>query len=208
MISSALIPLLTPPHGPLQLLSRHVEHTFQVIQPQHLRGVVVTAVKSPPVALLCTGKTTHVVFGHAELLVGSTWSYAVNEHGKPVDFWKCNHLTEAYRLATVELKGRFCKSNMTMEVSQLSTALHLKALSEIAFDIKAPDGEVGVLRIPGGGAFIKDHCRISDFYGASAPDTFPLSYDTLTEASALKCMGSNWRNLIATTHDFKVWKPK
>ena len=164
-----------------------------------------TTVKSPPVALLCTGKTTHVVFGHAELDVGSTWSYAVNEHGEPVDFRKGNHLTEVYRLATVELNGRFCKSNMTMEVSQLSTALHLKALSAIVFGEKPFSDAVGVLRVPGGGAFIKDHCRISEFYGVSAPDKFALKYDILTKADALKYIGSNWKNLVAATHDFKVW---
>ena len=164
-----------------------------------------TTVKSPPVALLCTGKTTHVVFGHAELDVGSTWSYAVDEHGEPVGIRMSKHVTDVYPMTIVRLDGELTKRGMVMQVSQLSTALHLKALSAIVFGEKPFSDAVGVLRVPGGGAFIKDHCRISEFYGVSAPDKFALKYDILTKADALKYIGSNWKNLVAATHDFKVW---
>ena len=181
------------------MLSRHVQHTFKVVQPKRLKGVVVTASKSPRVTILRTGDVTHVLFGK-KFEVGSTWSYSL-DHTGPVDFHESHHSSEVYRLGTAELTGDLGGGEQ-IEMSQITTALHLKFMSE-RHGHKPADGQVGALKVPGG-AFIKDHCYVADFYKGTTPK-IKLSYDELTVEDACQHMGPNWKNQVAATHDFKVW---
>jgi len=180
------------------MLSRHVQHTFKVIQPERTKGVVVTALKSPPVAILRAGNVTHVLFGE-KFEVGSTLSYSIDQTG-PVDFHKSRHGSEVYRLGTAQLNGAL-GGGEKIEMSQITTALHLKFLSERVYGHKPKEGQVGALKVPGG-AFIKDHCYVADFYRGTTP-TITLSYDELTAEDARKHMGPSWKTLLAATHDFK-----
>jgi len=190
-----------------ELLSRHTEHSFQVIQPERLQGVVVTAVRGSPgdVAFLRTGKTMHVLYGH-KFTIGSTWTYSLDDTDGPVGFCRSDHETEVFPLCTVQLSGDL-GDHEKIEVSQVSTALHLKFLSNHVFGHKPSDKCVGALKVCGG-AFIKDHCRIADFYGMSKNQKFLLSYDELTPAAARKHMGPNWKTMVNATHSFKVWSCK
>lgn len=179
-----------------ELLSHHVQHTFKVVQPKRVRGVVVTASKSPPVTMLCTGDVTHVLFGKA-FEVGSTWSYSLDDK-VPCDFHKSHHGSEVYRLGTAHLTGDL-GGGEKIEMSQITTALHLKFMASR----KPKEGQVGALYVPGG-AFIKDNCCVADFYTGDDPQII-LSYDEITVEDARKHMGLNWKALVAATHDFKVW---
>ena len=182
------------------MLSRHVQHTFKVVQPKRMKGVVVTASKSPRVVILRTGDLWHVVLGKT-FEVGSTWSYSL-DHTGPVDFHESQHSSEVYRLGTAELIGTL-GGGQKIVMSQITTALHLKYMSERRHGRKLKEGQVGVLKVPGG-ALIKDHCYIADFYRGTTPKII-LSYDELTVEDARKHMGPNWKTLVAATHDFKVW---
>ena len=146
----------------------------------------------------------HVIFGK-KFRIGATVSFSMDDTTGPVDLHRSDHGSEVYPLGVAQLNGTLANSEK-IEVSQITTALQLKFLSERVYGRKPRKGQVGVLKVTGG-AFIKDHCCISDFYSSSTP-IINLSYDEITEEDACRHMGSNWRNLVAATHNFTVWNDK